>query len=112
MEGHRGIWIGTHNSYTQTSSETGIPGFLFFTATLFSCVRIAANIHTRTRNKPEFRHISRTALCLLVVIVSFSVNILFAHLAFRFYVPLLAGMTLAFSMCVERELARRAPAAA
>ena len=26
----QGSWLGTHNSYTQVSSELGIPGFLFF----------------------------------------------------------------------------------
>ena len=28
----KGPWLGTHNSYTQVSSELGIPAFLFFTA--------------------------------------------------------------------------------
>jgi len=109
-EGRRGSWIGTHNSYTQASSEGGIPAFLFFAATLFSAMRINAGIHKRTRNRPELRNISRTALCLLVTIAGFSVNILFSHLAFRFYVPMLVGMTIAFSVVVEQEMTRRAPA--
>ena len=111
-EGRRGTWLGTHNSYTQASSEGGIPAFVFFVATLIGSMRVASRIHKRTRRRPELRHISQAALCLLVTVVGFSVNILFSHLDFRFYLPLLAGLTVAFSACAEREIARRAPAAA
>ena len=34
-EGTRGQWLGTHNTYTQISSECGLPGLLFFVASLW-----------------------------------------------------------------------------
>ena len=40
QEGRRkGSWVGTHNTYTQISSETGIPGLLLFVAVLFVAYR-------------------------------------------------------------------------
>ena len=35
----RKIWLVSHNSYTQVSSETGIPGFLMYVTLLFLAVR-------------------------------------------------------------------------
>ena len=37
--GQAGILLVSHNTYTQISSETGIPGFILFAATLFLCLK-------------------------------------------------------------------------
>ena len=43
-QGIRRSWNVSHNSYTQVSSEIGIPGFLFFVTSLFFCFRALRNI--------------------------------------------------------------------
>jgi O-antigen ligase len=103
-QGKRGFWLGTHNSYTQASSEGGIPAFLFFTATVVSAIRANLRIHGLTRKHREFRSIANTALCLTLTLFGFAVNILFSHLAYRYYLPMLAGLTVAFSTLAEREI--------
>jgi putative inorganic carbon (HCO3(-)) transporter len=100
----RGSWLGTHNSYTQASSEGGIPAFLFFAAAVVSAIRINGGIYRRTRQRPEFKRIANIALCLMLTLIGFAVNILFSHLAFRYYLPMLAGLTVAFSAITEREI--------
>jgi hypothetical protein len=104
QEGRRGAWLGTHNSYTQASSEGGIPAFLFFTAALVSSIGINARIYKRTWRHRELKPIANTALCLMLALSGFAVDILFSHLAFRYYLPMLAGITMAFSAVAEREI--------
>lgn len=95
--GSRGSWLGTHNSYTQASSETGIPGFLFFTGTILGCVWISAGIHKRSKRFPRLLPLQHIALGLLMSVVGFGVDILFSHFAYWYYVPVLAGITIAFA---------------
>jgi O-antigen ligase len=102
--GRRPAWMETHNSYTQASSEGGIPAFLFFTAALVSAIRINAKIHRLARNNPQLRSVANIALCLMLALTGFGVNILFSHLIFRYYLPMLVGATIAFSHVAEREI--------
>jgi len=103
-EGIRGSWLGTHNAYTQASSEGGIPAFVFFAAALFGSMRLSARVYKRSRPHRQLRHVANTALCLLLALVGFSVNILFAHLAFTYYLPALAGLTVAFAAAADPEI--------
>lgn len=100
----RASWLGTHNSYTQASSEGGIPAFVFFAAALFGSMRLSARVYKRSRPHRQLRHVANTALCLLLALVGFSVNILFAHLAFTYYLPALAGLTVAFAAAADQEI--------
>jgi O-antigen ligase len=104
QQGFRAAWLGTHNAYTQASSEGGIPALFLFAAALVSAIRINVGIHRRTRNHPQMRSTANTALCLMLTLFGFSVNILFSHLAYRYYLPLLVGLTVAFSGIAEREI--------
>jgi O-antigen ligase len=103
-EGTSGAWLGTHNTYTQASSEGGIPAFIFFTAALIGSMRLSAGVYRRARKQPQFRDLANMALCLLLTLVGFSVNILFAHLAFTYYLPMLTGLSIAFAAAAEREI--------
>lgn len=107
--GERADWLGTHNSYTQASSEGGMLAFIFFTGSLVSAIRMANSLHTRTKNLPQLKDLSTAAFCLLLSMAGFAVCIFFAHLAFRYYVPLLLGLTIALKQVVDRELANLQP---
>jgi O-antigen ligase len=45
----KGSWLGTHNSYTQVSSEIGIPAFLFFVAAIWMSLKGPYSIYQKTR---------------------------------------------------------------
>lgn len=87
----RGAWQVTHNSYTEVSSETGIPGLLLFAGSFFlSASSRCAGLSLRASLYPEVR---RFATCLMLSIAAFAVCITFASLAYRFYLPTLIGLT-------------------
>jgi O-antigen ligase len=64
-----------HNTYLQMSSETGIPGLLFFAGTVFLCVRYTlADYRRLARFKPE---IAKIHLYLFTSLASLAVGIFF-----------------------------------
>lgn len=86
----RGAWQVTHNSYTEVSSETGIPGLLLFAGSFFLCFFSLRRLSSAPLSTPEVR---RFATCLMLSIAAFAVCITFASLAYRFYLPTLIGLT-------------------
>ena len=103
-EGQRGLWAGTHNSYTEISSETGVIGLFLFTAILVLCVRNCNAVYKRALRNPRWKQISNMAFCLLAALVGFSVNIAFCHIAYSYYAPALAGLTVAFCAAAQKEM--------
>ena len=45
-------WLGTHNTYTQISSECGIPALILYTAVIGICLRSNFRLYRLTRNRP------------------------------------------------------------
>ncbi len=86
----RGAWQVTHNSYTEVSSEMGIPGLLFFLGAIFSCIFSLQKLSSAKPSGPDVRLLANT---LLLSITACMVCLMFASLAYRFYVPTLIGLT-------------------
>jgi O-antigen ligase len=101
-----GNWHETHNSFTQVSSEIGIPALLFFLAAIVTTYRMlnsvfqAAGRRAKTR---ENQQIKATAFCLLISLVGFCTAIFFLSLAYRFYLPALTGVTISFYRAVQEK---------
>ena len=102
----RGAWLQTHNSYTQVSSEVGIPALLFYLAMLIHSLRHTRRIYKVTRGKPEFAEICDMAIALNFVVMCFMITALFASVAYTNYVPVLAGLTCAFLRVSAPEVER------
>lgn len=85
----------SHNTYTEVSSELGIPGFFFFTGMLAWCFRQTAGLYRRARQVPGQRQVASMAFCLFLSLLTFSITTFFGSNAYRFYVPVLVGMTVA-----------------
>lgn len=107
LEGHRGAWHGTHNMYTQVSSETGIPGlvlFLWLLGSVYHCL-------TRTRKLaaagggPQHQLVRDAALYLQVALVIVLVDGLFLNITFGGPLYILAGLALGLEAAVRREWA-------
>jgi O-antigen ligase len=105
-EGFKGYWHETHNSYTQISSECGIPALVFYLMITISNFRLLAKIQ---RKAAQIRHqeIAIAAFCLTIALVAYSVVILFVNFAYRFYMPAISGLLLAIWFAACREVSRR-----
>jgi O-antigen ligase len=115
-EGQKGYWHETHNSYTQISSECGIPALIFYLAMTITTFGLLAKTKAKAvlvRN----REIATAAFCMTIALVAYSVSILFVNFAYRFYMPAMSGLAFAmwFAVCREvqhRSVARDVPAKA
>jgi len=106
-------WVGTHNTYTQLSSEIGIPGLIFYLGVLVCSMRALQQIVRRARRIPgnQARDIAYMALALHTSFVAFCVVCLFSHMAYEPTMPLMAAITLAMSKTAPDELTRLEEAA-
>jgi O-antigen ligase len=86
-------WYGTHNTYTQASSEAGIPAlllFLFLLVTMISHARKAAVIFSRDPTDQELHLI---ALATLVAGLSAAFGIFFMHILYDPLIYYLAAIS-------------------
>jgi len=104
--GQRGSWHETHNTYTQVSSEDGIPALIFFMAALITTYRMLNRVYRKSRAMPQTeqnRRIAVTAFCAMLSLVAFCSSIFFLSLAYRFYLPALTGIAIALTRAAEHE---------
>lgn len=111
-QGFHGNWHETHNSYTQVSSECGIPAVLFFIAGLVSAFRLVNDTY-RAAREAGHREIAAACLCYLLTLVGYMITLIFLAHAYRFTLPALVGLAIAIHFAAEPVLnnARR-PASA
>ena len=93
-EGKRkGAWVGTHNSFTQVSSECGIPAFLFYCGIVVLSFQKTIALYRRAKQNPRFKEIGAHALALNYALITFVVTGLLVHAAYTALLPVLAGLT-------------------
>jgi O-antigen ligase len=112
--GLHGNWHETHNSYTQISSEAGIPAAVFFVLALIATFRLLMQTHRAARSKaatPINRQISLSVTCVMTAMVGFCVAAAFLSLGYRFYFPLLSGVAIIISRAAESEWLQSSSAA-
>lgn len=102
-QGQRGSWHEAHNTYTQISSENGLPAFFFFAAGIGSSMVLLIRVYRAAKNRPEFREISATAFCLMLSLVGFCTAIFFLNFGYFFYLPAMAGLAISVSSAAEVE---------
>ncbi len=83
----------THNTYTQTSSETGLPGFFFFAATVVTAVRYAYSDYHR--HSVGNRELALAARYLLTALGGLSVGIFFLSVGYTHLLGVLFALSLA-----------------
>jgi O-antigen ligase len=107
------LWVGTHNTYTQLSSEAGIPALCLYVAVLLSSIGALQRILRRARliQGEQARDIAATALVLQTSFIAFCVCAMFNHMAYEMAMPLMAGITVAISRAAPGELSRLEDAA-
>lgn len=103
-------WAVPHNSYTQLSSEAGIPALAFQLAALGSAFLLLHRIYKQSAARPAFRAMQYGALCAMLAMVAFCTAIFFLSLVYFFYLPSLGGIAIALGQAASTESARLQPA--
>ncbi len=103
--GQHAPWLGTHNSYTQVSSECGIPALIFYAAVIFFCLRSNFRLYRKARDQPAHRELAALSRCLLAGTCVYAVSAFFFHMAYSADLPMLAGFSTALQL-VSRGTAR------
>jgi O-antigen ligase/polysaccharide polymerase Wzy-like membrane protein len=96
-------WLGTHNSYTQVSSECGIPAFILYVATIVGCFSVNFRLWKAFRNRAEGADIALLSAALLSGSLVFAVCAFFFHMAYGGVLPLLGGQTVALYFVARQQ---------
>jgi O-antigen ligase len=104
---HKGQWLGTHNSYTQVSSELGIPALCFFVAVIVMSLRDPYRLYKETRGDPRTEDIANLALGLHYAMIVYVVTIFFEHIAYTVMLPVFGGLASALIRTSALEIQRR-----
>jgi O-antigen ligase len=102
--GLRADWLETHNTFTQLSSETGLPGTFFYLLMLISSLKSLFAILKKLKTLPELRELTNIAVALRLSFVGTITTALFANLGYQYYFHLLAGLTVAFVAIAENAI--------
>lgn len=93
--------LGTHNSYTQVSSEAGIPALISFLGVAIISVRKMLKLHRQTTGIPELSDFAALSYSLFLSCLGFAVAAFFYHVAYSGYMALLGGMAMAVWMASQ-----------
>ena len=106
--GDHGLWHLTHNTFTEVSSECGIPAFVFFVAGIVSTFRLLNSVHREARRRTDCNDIRNAAFCAMLGLVGFCVAISFLDFAYFFYLPAMGGLAILLSRSAGDEMRKRA----
>lgn len=95
-------WLGTHNTYTQVSSECGVPALMFYVGVIVLCLRSNIRLHRKTRGRPDYQGIAALSKCLLAATVVYAASAIFFHMAYSAYLPTIAGCTVALQRLAQK----------
>jgi O-antigen ligase len=105
--GTHGYWQEAHNTFTQVSSECGIPGAILFIAGIVSTFLLLNRTFRQTRNRPDCADIRAAVFCVSLALVAFCTAIAFVNFAYFFYLPAMAGLAIAMSKAAQVEFQSR-----
>jgi O-antigen ligase len=105
--GLHGAWLSTHNSYTQVSSECGIPAFIFYLLGIFSSFRLLSRTWRQSRKHPAYQDITTMMFCLMLAFIGYFTAILFLNFAYLFYTPAMVAVAVVVTNGAQQELRSR-----
>lgn len=111
MHRHEAV-LGTHNTYTQISSESGFVGLSIYLAVIILSVRSAYRVHRYAMNIPELEDLSVIAIVLMALLTSYAVNAVFHHLGYSGTLALLVGQVIALENIAVPLITRYRPVTA
>jgi O-antigen ligase len=102
-QGRRAMWHATHNTFTEISSELGIPGFIIYISIFVTTWRSLQRIRKKDHAHPLNREIQWAASAIQLALLSIAVSALFASVGYGYQLPLIAGLAAALAKAVTAE---------
>jgi len=113
--GSRAAWLGTHNTYTQVSSEAGLPALILFLSIILLSFKGLRALSKRARRiaaqGKQVRDVSNVAFALTATLTAYAICVFFDFVAYGTILPTLAAFTIALTRCGNLELDRLEQAA-
>ena len=100
-------WRGTHNSYTEVSSEAGLPAFGFYLTAILMALWLNLRRFRQASKLPAQQEIANLSRILFAACWIYAVGTFFFHVALTGYLPLLLGMTVALELAARPILASK-----
>jgi O-antigen ligase len=90
---------GTHNTYTQVSSEAGVPALLCFLGVIIFSFQGLRKLYKRARRShaPAAEQIANVCFALIATLTAYSVCVFFDYVAYDATLPVLAGFAVALA---------------
>jgi O-antigen ligase len=108
-EGQRpGLAQVSHNTYTQISSEIGIPGFIFLVATLFLCFKYTLADYRAARRVHS--DLANFGLYMIASLSALAVGIFFLSVAYTYVLAVVFALAAALHQIVQKSLGQPATA--
>jgi O-antigen ligase len=104
---HKGSWQGTHNSYTQVSSEIGIPALIAYVMMMVLSLKRSSAIYRQTRGDPRLASIAGCALALNYCMIVYAISVFFDYIAYTTMLSVFAGLIMALDLHAPAEIASR-----
>jgi O-antigen ligase len=101
--GEKAPWLTAHNSYLKISSETGIPGFVFYLWSISASLWMTLHALKRSRKRPGFEDTSRNSICILMALVTYCVGTFFCDIVYLPYLGMTAGLAAANFLAFRNE---------
>lgn len=102
-EGKVGNWHATHCTWTQVSSECGLPAIIFYILGIVSAVGLVNRTYRTARAKGNIE-IANACFCYLLAMTGLIVSMTFLASAYRLYFPVMIGLAIATSMVANQQM--------
>jgi O-antigen ligase len=91
-------WNGTHNTFTELSSEAGVPALLIFLALLGSSIAAMWRVTRAPKATAEGAELDAFSRATLASLLAFLFGAFFAHIAYEYflYYPIAVGVAIAY----------------
>jgi hypothetical protein len=102
----KGTWQGTHNSYTQVSSEEGVPAVVAYILVIVISFRRTSVLMRKTKDDPRLRSVRNCASALNYCIMIYAVSVFFDYIAYTSMLAVFSGLCMALDMAAPAEIDR------
>jgi O-antigen ligase len=83
--GQPGAWMGTHNTFTQVSSEAGVPALVLFLGLLVTAVLNMRRIASASVIDQDVSDVCLMARATLASLLAFAFGAFFVHIGYEYY---------------------------
>jgi O-antigen ligase len=103
--GTKAPWLTAHDSYLKISSESGIPGLIFYVWSIVAGIGMTWRTFIKSRGHPEFQTTNRNSICVLLALVVYAVGTFFCDIVYFSYLSITMGLAAANFLSFRNESA-------